>query len=82
MNQLINNPVKLANTLKAGRKNLRLTQEEAAGKSGLLAKTVSLLENHPEKCSIETLLKHLSALDLELYLIDRDVPFEHHQEEW
>ena len=82
MNQLINNPVKLAHTLKAGRKNLRLTQEEAAGKSGLLPKTVSLLENHPEKCSVETLLKHLSTLDLELYLLNRDVPSENHQKEW
>jgi HTH-type transcriptional regulator / antitoxin HipB len=82
MNQLINNPVKLAYTMKAGRKNLHLTQEEAAGKSGLLPKTVSLLENHPEKCSVETLLKHLSALELELYLIDRDVEPEYQQEKW
>jgi HTH-type transcriptional regulator/antitoxin HipB len=82
MNQLINNPVKLAHSLKAKRMVLHLTQEEAAGKSGLLPKTVSLLENHPEKCSVETLFKHLSALDLELYLTDRKVPNKSHQEEW
>ena len=82
MNHLINNPVKLAHTLKAERKNLRLTQEEAAGKSGLLLKTVSLLENHPEKCSVETLLKHLSALDLELHLTRTEVSSEYHLEQW
>ncbi len=70
MNHLINNSAKLAQTLKAARKRLNWSQKEASYRSGLLTKTISLLENNPEKCSVETLMKHLSSLNLELFLAD------------
>ena len=58
----------LGKILKARRKELNLTQKEAAEKRGLLPKTVSLLENNPERCSIESLYKYLSALDIRLQI--------------
>ncbi len=70
MNHLINNTTKLAHTLRAARKRLKWSQIDAANRSGLYTKTVSLLENSPEKCSVETLLKHISSLKLEILLVD------------
>ncbi len=58
----------LAKTLRNRRTELKLTQKDAAVKVGLLPKTVSALENHPERCSIESLMKYLSALDLKIVL--------------
>jgi len=68
MTYLIASLSQLAVALKSARKGLGLTQSAAAAKVGLLPKTVSALENHPESCSIESLFKYLSALELELSL--------------
>jgi HTH-type transcriptional regulator / antitoxin HipB len=68
MDYLISTPSQLGLALKSARKTKGLTQAEAATKVGLLPKTISALENHPEACSIESLLKLLSVLDLELTL--------------
>lgn len=56
----------LALALKGWRKARKWTQAEAAGRVGLLPKTVSALESNPEISSVATLLKLLSALELEL----------------
>jgi DNA-binding XRE family transcriptional regulator len=70
MNHLINNTTKLAHTLRAARKRLKWSQIDAANRSGLYTKTVSLLENNPEKCSVDTFMKHISSLKLEFVLVD------------
>jgi len=68
MTYLINTPSQLGLALKSARNSLALTQAEAAGRVGLLPKTISALENHAESCSIESLLRLLSVLGLELTL--------------
>ena len=68
MEYLILTPNQLAAALKNRRKALNLTQVEAAERVGLLPKTVSALESHPERCTLESLLKLISTLDLEITL--------------
>ncbi|MGO8693875.1 MAG: helix-turn-helix transcriptional regulator [Rectinemataceae bacterium] len=58
--------------LKSARNSRGLTQAEAAGRVGLLPKTISALENHVGSCSIESLLKLLSVLGLELTLTPKN----------
>lgn len=66
----------LGKILRGRRKELNLTQKEAAEKRGLLPKTVSLLENNPERCSIESLYKYLSALDIQIQVQSKDLVIE------
>lgn len=66
MEYLITNNTKLANLLRTIRKEYGWSQAEAANKSGLLPKTISLIENNPGGCSIDTLSKYLSGLNLEM----------------
>lgn len=73
MTYLINTSSQLGLALKSARKSLALTQAEAAGRVGLLPKTISALENHAESCGIESLLKFLSVLGLELSLSTKNV---------
>lgn len=61
-------PQQLAQVLRGQRKSKRLTQKAAGSKVGLLPKTISSLELSPERSSVESLFKLLSALDLELVL--------------
>ncbi len=68
MEHLILTPYQLTVALRNRRKTLNLTQAEAAAKVGLLPKTISALENDPERCTLDSFLKLLSALDLELNL--------------
>ncbi len=72
----IQGPNQLAVILKSFRKSRKLTQAEAADKTGLLPKTVSLLENNPDRCTLDSLFKLLSALDLELHIIEKQKPGE------
>ncbi|MCE5256586.1 MAG: helix-turn-helix domain-containing protein [Spirochaetaceae bacterium] len=71
MTYLIATPSQLGLALKSARKTLGLTQTEAAARVGLLPKTISALENHAESCSIESLLRLLSVLGLELTLTSK-----------
>jgi HTH-type transcriptional regulator/antitoxin HipB len=66
MNYLITTPSQLSHAVKSERKARGLTQGEVGELVGLLPKTISALENHPESSSIESLLKLLSALGMEL----------------
>lgn len=68
MSSKIRTPNQLAMLLQGYRKQLHLTQKQTADKVGLLAKTVSALENDPEGVTISSLFKLLSALDLEMVL--------------
>ncbi|QEN09843.1 XRE family transcriptional regulator [Oceanispirochaeta crateris] len=58
-----------------------LTQAETARGAGLLPKTVSLLENDPQRSSVGNLFKLLSFLNREVQLLNKEgptgkVPFE------
>jgi HTH-type transcriptional regulator/antitoxin HipB len=68
MEQTIRTPMQLAKVLHGNRKKLKFTQKQAGEKVGLLAKTISAMENSPENSSIATLFKLLAALELELVL--------------
>lgn len=68
MEHLILTPDQLTVALRNRRKTLALTQAEAGVKVGLLPKTISALENDPERCTLDSFLKLLSALDFELTL--------------
>ncbi len=72
MNYYISTPMQLAHTLRDVRKSRGLSQDAAGKLVGLLPKTISSLENHPEGASIESLLKLLSALDLELIVAHKN----------
>ncbi len=58
----------LGAALRSRRNQKNLTQYEAGQAVGLLSKTVSGLETDPERASVRSLLRLLSALDLELVL--------------
>lgn len=68
MDSLVLTNRQLAMALKARIKSLGLTQVEAASRVGLLPKTVSSMESRPERASVESLFKYLSALSMEVYL--------------
>jgi HTH-type transcriptional regulator / antitoxin HipB len=68
MKQIIATEAQLAHALRSARKARGLSQAEAGRLVGLLPKTISALENHPGSASIDSLLKLLSALGLELAL--------------
>ncbi|MCF7928653.1 MAG: helix-turn-helix domain-containing protein [Spirochaetales bacterium] len=68
MENLIPFPEQLGMVLRARRRHLNLTQKTAGKRVGLLPKTISALEHAPERRSVDTLFKYLSALDLELII--------------
>lgn len=68
----ITSPEMLAQALKNARRDRQLTQHATAEQVGIKQATVSGFENHPERSRIETLFKLLSALELELYVAERD----------
>ncbi|NWN83156.1 MAG: helix-turn-helix domain-containing protein [Halomonas sp.] len=68
----ITSPDMLSQALKNARREQHLTQNTTAELAGIKQATVSGFENHPERSQIETLFKLLSALELELYVGDRE----------
>lgn len=65
---VITSPQQLGPTLKGLRKQKGLTQVEMAKLSGLGQKTISLLETEPWRCSVDSLLRYLSAVDVAMSL--------------
>jgi DNA-binding XRE family transcriptional regulator len=65
---VITNPQQLGPTLKGLRKQKCLTQMQMARQSGLGQKTISLLETEPWRCSVDSLLRYLSAVDVAMSL--------------
>jgi len=65
---LISTSGQLAQALRNVRKAHGLSQDGAGKLVGLLPKTISALENRPGSATIDSLLKLLSALDLELVI--------------
>jgi len=68
VNYLISTPLNLSHALRDVRKSRGLSQESAGKLVGLLPKTISALENHPDSATIDSLFKLLSALELELHI--------------
>lgn len=65
---VIANPQQLGPTLKGLRKQKGLTQVQMAQQSGLGQKTISLLETEPWRCSVDSLLRYLAAVDVAMSL--------------
>lgn len=75
MEHLIRDSRHLAVVLKTARKAKCLTQAKTGEKTGLLQKTVSRLESdQADRCSIESFMKLLAALNIEMVL--REAPTE------
>ena len=69
----------------AFRKKRHLSQAALAHRVGVGQQTISQLERHPNKASIERLLRALAALDVELVLRDKQssiASVQANQEEW
>lgn len=68
MEYTIHTTWQLAQALRSRRQSKRLTQKAAGAPVGLLPKTISTLESSPERSSVESLFKLLSALEMEMVL--------------
>ncbi|HPE89591.1 MAG TPA: helix-turn-helix domain-containing protein [Spirochaetia bacterium] len=68
MDYIINTPSQLTHALRSARKAQGLSQADAGKSVGLLPKTISALENRPASATVDSFLKLLSALELELIL--------------
>lgn len=68
MDYIITTPSQLSHALRSTRKAQGLSQADASKLVGLLPKTISALENRPASATVDSFLKLLSALDLELIL--------------
>lgn len=66
----------LANVLRDIRKRKKRTQKEISEELGLMQATVSSFETSPLSTKLETLFKMLAALDLQLYVADRNTDLE------
>jgi transcriptional regulator with XRE-family HTH domain len=55
-------PAQLGHTLRGLRKSNKMSQVDVARASGLRQKTVSLLETAPQRCSVDSLMRYLAAV--------------------
>ena len=55
-------PAQLGQTLRGLRKWKQMSQVDVARASGLRQKTVSLLETAPQRCSVDSLMRYLAAV--------------------
>ncbi|HUW41846.1 MAG TPA: helix-turn-helix domain-containing protein [Rectinemataceae bacterium] len=72
MKYLVSTQSQLSHALRSARKARGLSQDGAGALVGLLPKTISALENHPGSATIDSLMKLLSALGLELVLVPKE----------
>lgn len=70
METIARTSLQLANALRERRRSLGLTQEQLAGRMGVRQKTISDIES-TGTARLETLLRALSVLDLELVVRPR-----------
>lgn len=71
---LVTTAAQLAAVLRGRRSTRAQTQKQAGARVGLLPKTISALESDPAGSTVASLLKLLSALDLELVLQPKPTP--------
>jgi transcriptional regulator with XRE-family HTH domain len=67
-------PAQLGQTLRGLRKASKMTQVDVARLSGLRQKTVSLLETAPQRCSVDSLMRYLAAVQGALSLDVKSEP--------
>jgi len=72
MDYLISTPSQLTHALRSARKAHGLSQADTGMLVGLLPKTISALENHPGSATVDSLMKLLSALELELIITPKE----------
>lgn len=75
----------LGSTLRGLRKAAALTQTELAQRSGLQQKTISLLETAPQRCSVDSLMRYISAVEVVLTLQPTgraQEPEQKHKDSW
>ena len=65
METIARTPLQLGNLIRERRRKIRLSQEQLAAKMGVRQRTVSDIENSAA-VRLETVLRALAALDLEL----------------
>lgn len=70
MNTIARTPRQLGNSIREKRRKLALSQEQLAAKAGVRQMTISDLEN-TGTARLETVLRILAALDLELVVRTR-----------
>ncbi|MAS87383.1 MAG: transcriptional regulator [Micavibrio sp.] len=71
MPELARSPVQIGNAIRRTRKKCKMSQSDLGKKSGLRQETISLIENGNPAAKLETILAVLSALDLELFIDER-----------
>ena len=71
MAYLISAAPQLGPTLRGLRKARKMTQHAVARAGGLRQKTVSMLETQPQRCSVESLMRYLAAIQADITLGQR-----------
>lgn len=72
MPMLVHSPKELALLIANQRKKLKLSQAAVGSLVGLQQKTISAIENKPERMQVDTLFRVLAALKLDLQLLGKD----------
>lgn len=78
---IINSAKDLALYLNDKRKQLKMSQSEVADLVGLKQDTISKFENSPDNSRIDTLFRILSALNLNMSLVEKEQGT-HEEIEW
>lgn len=76
MAELARRPEQIGNAIRRARKKLGMSQSELGEKSGLRQETISLIEKGNPAAKLETILAVLSALNLEIKIIQRRSTFD------
>lgn len=71
VSDLARDPKQIGNLIRRTRKRRGLSQGALGAKAGLRQETISLIENGHEAAKLQTILKVLSALDLEFRIAPR-----------
>lgn len=79
---IINSPQDLAIVLQDSRKRKGISQQAAAEFANVRQATISAFENKPDKATIETLFKMISAVGLKIHIEPADKPIGAWEEEW
>lgn len=68
METLARTPLQFGNEIRENRKRLGLTQEQLAAKAGVRQRTISDIESATGNARLDTVMRILAALELELVL--------------
>ena len=71
MQSIVNSPLTLARALQDARRRRGFTQQQLARRAGIGQPTLSNFERGHTRVSLDTLMRILAALDLDLLVCDR-----------